>query len=268
MPSPTLRLLVALLLFVSSRAALASNAKANDTPCFWQRDPDADFDNDGRNHCAPVAISDGLIYLANARGYDDLVEATDHEGQIALITELAEAMTTDPTEGTNPDKILTGLRSYAKEHGYTFQRLELATWRGVSNENKKYKIAAKPSLSWMTAAAEDRDTIEVFNFGWYKEEPDGRYSRHSGHWVNVIGAERDAPAFELHNPILEPTRQESATSITLTPVDADFTLAQANGGDFNMSGYYEAEGPGLPFNKQNVSAAVLDSVIVFKLKKE
>jgi len=31
---------------------------------------------------------------------------------------------------------------------------------------------------------------------------------------------------------------------------------------------YQATGPGLPFSKKSVSAAVLDSVIVFKLTKD
>jgi hypothetical protein len=257
-----------LLLFISPRPISANDSKAEGTPCFWQRDPEADFDNEGRNHCTPVAIADGLVYLATSRGYDELVEATDHDGQVALITELAEEMATDPKEGTNPDKILTGLISYAEQHGFAFKRLELATWRGVSRENNKYKIATKPSLSWIASAAEDPNTVEVLNFGWYKEEADGRYSRHSGHWVNVVGAGPGTRRLSVHNPLLTPERQEADNSITLMPVDDDFVATQANAAEMNMSGYYKAEGPGLPFSKQNVSAAVLDSVVVFKLEKQ
>ena len=36
------------------------------TPTFWQRDPEADFEDEGRMHCAPTSVSDGLIYLARA----------------------------------------------------------------------------------------------------------------------------------------------------------------------------------------------------------
>lgn len=259
---------ISLLLFVLRASVFAAGNKSEQTPSFWQRDPEAEFENEGRNHCAPVAISDGLIYLATTRGFDDLVDGADHDSQIALITNLAEEMANDPTEGTNPDKILTGLRTYANEHGYSFERLELATWRGVGASNKKYKIGTKPSLSWMSAAAEDPDTVEVLNFGWYKQGADGTYARHSGHWVNVVGTGSDTLQFDIHNPLLQSEKQETDTRITLTPVDDDFSVANSNGGDSQMVGYYQGEGPGLPFNKQSVSAAVLDSVIVFKLKKD
>ena len=54
------------------RALSAGSEKADHTPAFWQRDPAADFENEGRNHCAPTAISDGLVYLALARDLDGL----------------------------------------------------------------------------------------------------------------------------------------------------------------------------------------------------
>ena len=114
--SPGCRSLALALLVVPGCLVFAhgDHGKAEDTPCFWQRDPDAQFANEGRNHCAPVAVADGLVYLATTSGFHDLVESTNHDGQIALITELAAEMKTDPTAGTNPDKILTGLLSYAK----------------------------------------------------------------------------------------------------------------------------------------------------------
>lgn len=247
--------------------ALGENRKPDDTPCFWQRDPEAGFDNEGRNHCAPVAISDGLIYLATARGLDDLVEGTDHDAQIALIIDLARKMATDPKDGTNPDRILTGLRSYAEKHDYEFERLELATWRGVSASNRRYKIGTKPDLKWLRSAAKDPDIVEVLNFGWYTQEDDGTYTRHSGHWVNVVGAGAGPRDFELHNPILRPDEQETDTTITLEPLDDDFVYRADDGKVTPMNGYYSADGPGLPFNKDKVSAAVLDSAIVFKLRK-
>jgi hypothetical protein len=257
-------------LFISGllRVSGADVRKSKQTACFWQRDPKADFDNEGRNHCAPVAISDGLVYLTTTRGFEDLVDSTDHEGQIDLINELAEAMDTDPQEGTNPDKILTGLVSYVKERGYSFERLELSTWRGVSSRNKKYLVGTKPNLNWLTAAAKDPDVVQIFNFGWYHKGSDGSYTRRSGHWVNVVGTGPQALQFSVHNPMLQPARQKTDTGIVLKRVDNNFVMASGNGKKTNMTGYYQAEGPGLPFNKKRVSAAVLDAVIVFKIKEE
>src|SRR2546425_7751920 len=99
--------------------AQQAGSKADLTPVFWQRDPDADFEDEGRMHCAPTSVSDGLIYLAKAYGMKNLVPGTGHKDQISLIQELAEEFGTDPSiGGTNPDKILTGLQSYVESKGY------------------------------------------------------------------------------------------------------------------------------------------------------
>src|SRR5436190_7475396 len=151
--------------------AQQSQSKEALTPTFWQRDPDADFEDEGRMHCAPTAVSDGLIYLARAFGLTDLVPGTQSKAdQIELIEELAEHFQTDPSiGGTNPDRILSGLQSYVKSKGYELSRLELMTWRPVSKANKKFKIGIKPDLSWMRNAARSKDTVMIFNFGWYYE---------------------------------------------------------------------------------------------------
>src|SRR5437762_12996549 len=95
--------------------AQQSGSKEALTPTFWQRDPDADFEDEGRMHCAPTSVSDGLIYLAKAYGMKNLVPGTGHKDQISLIQELAEEFGTDPSiGGTNPDKILTGLQCYVE----------------------------------------------------------------------------------------------------------------------------------------------------------
>ena len=248
--------------------ALAASAKSEQSAAFWQRDPKANFDNEGRNHCAPVSVANGLIYLARARGLKGLVDGTDHESQVALITDLAAEMDTDPREGTNPDKILTGLISYAQKRGYSFERLELASWRGVSARNKKFVVGTKPGLAWMTAAAKDPDVVQIFNFGWYVKAKDGKINRRSGHWVYVVGAGPYSLRFDVHNPMLRPKRQRSETGITLKPVDKSFRVSRTGFADYGMLGYYKAEGEGLPFSKQSVAAAVLDGVIVFKLKKD
>ena len=119
----------------------------------------------------------------------------------------------------------------------------------------------------MTAAAKNLDVVEVFNFGWLKKGDDGEYTRQDGHWVNVVGAGPDPFQFELRNPLLKSDRQKTDTSITLGPLGEDFVVTDANGEESNRNGYYQAKGVGLPFNKEKISAAVLDSVIVFEVKK-
>ncbi len=224
----------------------------------------AAFEDEGRNHCAPTAISDGLIYLSRAPGMKNLVPGTDHESQIALIKSLAKEFHTDPSiGGTNPDRILTGLQSYVKSKSYSFGRLEVMTWRGLSTANKIFSRGKKPKLSWMRDAARNEDTAVFFNFGWYYSENDD-YTRKGGHWVAVVGADSDSARFYVHNPLLPSKDQFAKTSVVLTRLDKDFSVLKGSD-ESNMLGYYQAEGPGLPHGKS--VTAVLDAVIVFSLKK-
>src|SRR6266850_6649375 len=82
----------------AQRTVLAQQAGSKEslTPTFWQRDPDADFEDEGRMHCAPTSVSDGLIYLSRAFGYKNLVPGTTRKDQIKLIQELADEFSTDP----------------------------------------------------------------------------------------------------------------------------------------------------------------------------
>jgi hypothetical protein len=244
--------------------AQQAGSKESLTPTFWQRDPDADFEDEGRMHCAPTSVSDGLIYLSRAFGLKDLVPGTEQKkDQIKLIQELAEEFSTDPSiGGTNPDKVLTGLQSYVKSKGYELSRLEIMTWRSVSESNKKFKTGTKPDMSWMRSAANSKDTVVVFNFGWYHKTEDG-YTRKGGHWVAVVGASGNG--FTVHNPILPSEQQSEKKSVVLTLLDEDFIVAK-DSGEANMKGYYDGEGPGLP-RRDAVEAAILDAVIVFSLKK-
>jgi hypothetical protein len=243
--------------------AQQAGSKDDLTPTFWQRDPDADFEDEGRMHCAPTSVSDGLIYLAKAYGMKDLVPGTGHAAQIKLIQELAEEFGTDPSiGGTNPDKILTGLQSYVTSKGYELSRLELKTWRGVSAANKEFKTGAKPDMAWMRSAARSKDTVMIFNFGWYRQTEDS-YERKGGHWVAVVGVGSENE-FIVHNPILPSEKQSDKKTVALTLLNEDFIVAKESG-EANMKGYYEGEGPGLPHGDS--VTAILDSVIVFSLKK-
>jgi len=243
-----------------------TSEKADGTPGFWQEDKEAAFADGGSNYCAPTAISNGLIYLAQTHGMPELTPGATHGDQIALIKELAADMDTDPKNGTNPDKIVTGLRRYVLGKGLRLKRLEVATWRKLSAANKACSVGAKPKLEWMRQAAADPDCVEVFNVGWYRQE-EGGYSRHSGHWITVVGAGPGASDFSVHNPLLHPETQKVKTAVALTMLESDFKIVNPEGGDGgNMSGYFRVDGPGLPFGGKT-AAAVLDSVIVFSLQK-
>lgn len=262
--SKTIFCLIISLSFVASAQSGFAQSKENLTPTFWQRDPEADFEDEGRMHCAPTSVSDGLIYLSKAFGMKNLVPGTGHKAQIQLIQELAEEFGTDPSSGgTNPDKILAGLQSYVKSKGYELDRLEMKSWRGVSRSNRQFVLGKKPDMAWMRSAARAKDTVVIFNFGWYYEGEDG-YTRKGGHWIAVVDSD-GSNEFTVHNPILSPAKQAEQTSLKLTLLDDDFIVSK-DSGEVNMKGFYKGDGSGLPHGKS--VTAILDAVIAFSLKRD
>src|SRR5882724_6343904 len=77
---------LAFFLVPTQRAVFAQQSGSKDdlTPTFWQRDPDADFEDEGRMHGAPTAVSYGLIYLTKAYGMKRLVPGTGQRTRSAL----------------------------------------------------------------------------------------------------------------------------------------------------------------------------------------
>lgn len=268
--SPGLAILV-LLFLVFPQAAVAGNSiKQAQTNTFWQLDPDAGFEGDGSNFCAPVAVSNGLIYLARARGKANLVDGTDHNAQISLIKKLAEHMDTDPEIGTNPSKIIYGLQDYLETRGYAFARLEITGWRRIDADHKEFLSSRKPELKWLLKAAEDPDAVMILNNGWYRNTEDGGYIRKGGHFVIVVGAGPRSSELQVHNPAMEPEKQKENTSVTLTPIVGSLIADATSNGveELNLEGYFKMEGPGLPYSSEKAAFAALDFVIVFKLKRQ
>src|SRR6266446_4771239 len=64
----------------------AYRAKVQNTPRFLQTDRDAGFENAGDQYCAPTAVSNSLMWLAN-HGYRKLKPAaeSDKDTQIQMI---------------------------------------------------------------------------------------------------------------------------------------------------------------------------------------
>jgi len=261
-------ILVILSLLLCQAVTAESSGKNDMTGTFCQKDPEAGFENDGSNYCAPTSIANGLLYLATARGMKDLVDGTDHEAQVATIKKLADEMETDPDIGTNPSRIIDGLESYLDGRGYSIASLEIAGWRIINDEHGKYLVSRKPEMKWMQKAVKDPDTLVIFNNGWYRESDDG-YIRKGGHFVIAVGEGPGAGEFQVHNPALEPDEQKTETSVIMTPLGSDIVAdAKANGvEELSLGGFYKMEGPGIPHTREKAAFAALDFVITFKLKK-
>lgn len=247
-------------LMAPQMAFAASGDKGGNTPTFCQTDPTAHFKGAGDNYCAPTAVSDGLMYLATARHYTKLAPRADHDGQVALIKALSDKMGTDPSNGTGPGGIINGLQAYVQGKHYTLARVEYAGWRKIGSSNQKFIRGAQPQLAWLQSAANNPDTVVLFNVGWYRPVAGG-FKRTGGHWVDVLGSDGRGH-FTLRNPSLKVERQDSQNNVTLTALDRSFKTVSSPGAPATLAGYYKVSGPGLPSGK---SIPVLDCAMVFRV---
>jgi hypothetical protein len=101
-------------------------AKVLNTPRFLQTDRDAGFENAGDQYCAPTAVSNSLMWLAN-HGYRKLKPSATSEkaAQIRMIKLLANSdlMNTNPEKGTDVSEVIAGVQGYVEKAGYAIAQL-------------------------------------------------------------------------------------------------------------------------------------------------
>ncbi len=179
------------LLLVSCAYAFGSDPNSPniyfaDIPDMSQISATDDLPGDGAMYCAPVAVSNSLVWL----------ESNDDEDyQLGVMRKLGslEYMGTRPRAGPGVGGVLHGLKKYVKEVHGGYQRLEYAGWRYVP---EKYRQSSIPSLKWMLSGLTERGAVWL-NIGWYFEN-DGGYQRKGGHWVTLVGY-RDGKLI-IHDP--------------------------------------------------------------------
>jgi hypothetical protein len=255
----------------------ASLQKAAGTPQFWQLDPRGEFENQGRDFCCPVAVSNSLVYFAH-HGFPALLpEGSGVRAQINLINTLASSdyFGTDPDNGTAPGSVLSGVQKYVEEMGYSCSRLEYEGWRNVGRSRQSAVKAARPSLDWLKEGIGDANGAVWLNVGWYKRVDQGEWKRTGGHWVTLVGygASQSGGATDpllllVHNPAKSAnaggTDNFANDVVELTPIE-EGTLDTGKDSTEDAAGMYRMSGPGLPVSR-NVDAAILDAAIVLVIK--
>jgi len=257
----------------ASSDADVSTEKAAATPHFWQRDSRGGFENEGRDYCCPVAISNSFVYLAH-HGFPSLLgEGDGVQPQIDLINQLASSdyFGTDPTTGTGPGGVLSGVQKYVENQGYHCERLEYEGWRKVGRNQASAILAARPSLDWLKQGVRDPHGAVWLNIGWYTRVGDGEWKRIGGHWVTLVGYGAADPAgaadpnlLLIHNPATrgnDDRPDDPAKDVVHLRQVAEGTLDTGKDSTEDAAGMYQLSGPGLPISR-GVDAAFLDAAVV------
>jgi len=181
----------------------------DDIPDLCQTDPQLSLPGQGKTYCGPVSASNSLMWLANDRGYANLVDPIAdpklQQGNLALILGSDDYMCTSLTYGTSPEKLLIGLKLYILDRSYDYDRLEFQGWRSCPPEfdtNVMY-----PDPDWIKQGIAGNFGV-LLNIAWYYYNfSTQEYTRASGHWITAVGygIESDLVTpnpdiFIIHNP--------------------------------------------------------------------
>jgi hypothetical protein len=106
------------------QAAAYDTSRLERMPDFTQTDARLGLPGGGKNYCVPVATANVLVWLAEHKGYKNLLPIqglTTIEKVASVAGQLGSAqfMSTAPKGGTNLQRFVTGLSAYIEQQGYS-----------------------------------------------------------------------------------------------------------------------------------------------------
>jgi hypothetical protein len=131
-------LLVLIAISMLSHAVHGDSAYINEIPDFTQTDVRGEKNGNGQQYCAPVAVSNSLMWLDQKQ-----------TGQLQLIEKLASRryMNTSLKNGTGTTGVLNGVDKIAVEFFGGYSSLEYQGWR---KHPGRFSTGVKvPELDWL-----------------------------------------------------------------------------------------------------------------------
>ena len=262
-----MRILPASILVISSILSLYSSSssqhnKKPQMPDFFQTHEK--LPNKGVKYCAPVVVSNILVYL-DTNGFPNMLKAEtpNEEDQLELIKLLGskDYMAT-ASHGTNPPAVMKGLEKYVKEKGYKVD----IKYKGF--EGGEYLTDKElPSPKWLEEEWE-KGSHAVMRFGFYypDDKKKGLLVRWGGHYVTVVECKNSNEIY-VHDPIPADKndklpKRELHKFIQLPEVtllrDRELPKETVSG-----KGYWSLDPASIRYKAPSM---ILEGIIVFKVK--
>ncbi len=235
-------------------------------PDLTQTDPALGVIGGGESWCGPVAVSNGLAWLAS-QGRETLIPPGEspRARQLELVRQLGSGryMGTTPNGGTGTNNLLRGLHAFLRDSGWGYRRLQYQGWRG---HPARFTTRVKSAELGFIAKALDEGGLAVIHAGWYTPGKYGAdfFRRHGGHWLTVVGAgidESGRPAPDMlvvHDPAPYAGAEGQRHFVKLARLESGWLLAED--GAFPAKGYSRLEG-GMKIKVEG-DIAVLDGAVV------
>ena len=230
--------------------------KTNPSGSFYKEIPDllqtlnsAGFAGDGQQFCAPVSVSNSLVWLEGNK---------DVQYQIDLVHKLGSPayMNTNTINGTSVIELTRGVHKYANERWGRYKSLEYSGWSKVQPEFRS--SLNKPTIEWMTQSLHRKGAAWI-NLGWYKQEGDN-YIRAGGHWVTLVGYEQGK--LVIHDPSPRAGKESSSQFVSLRMLNGG---QLTNGQRKTSATNHFAIADGMKISTKG-NIAIIDGVVKFELE--
>lgn len=190
------------------RAAVYDTSRLERMPDFSQTDHRLGLPGGGSHYCVPVATANVLVWLAEHKGYKNLLPIqglTTLEKVASVAGRLGspELMSTAPKGGTNLQKFVNGLTAYVEAAGYSGS---ISSYGPVKLANVAHAEAGAPD--WVSIRSDFARGAGVWVSVSYFEEgrKPGEWRRIGGHMATMAGfgvderGSTDRDVIILHDP--------------------------------------------------------------------
>jgi hypothetical protein len=180
-------LLFLLAILPSLLLAAGSTAYIYEIPDFTQSRITGSQHGHGSEYCAPVAVSNSLMWMTNFSG---------EQADLVKLLASGRYMNTDIWKGTTTSNLLRGVDAIARDLFGGYRSLEYQGWK---NHPVQFSTGTKvPDIYWITDGI-GKDSTVWLNVGWYQYDwQNDIYHRVGGHWVTLVGY--DTGLLIIHDP--------------------------------------------------------------------
>jgi len=247
--------------------------KLDSVPDLTQTDPNGKLPGGGIFYCAPVAISNSLVWLAD-NGFDnlmpDIADRTLAQFEMARQLGTRRYMNTSLETGSNTQEVLRGVYRYLIDKGYKNFWIEYQGWcRHPRLFGTRVDI---PEVSWIKQGLKG-DSVVWLNAGWYRYIPSKKYYYRFGeHWLTLVGygvdkmGNKNPDILIVHDPAPRAGKKASHTYIKLQRLNSGQLVGTQDGLPRLAKGYYLLAGD-MRINRR-ADFAILDGAVVLRMKKK
>ena len=239
--------LIVLFITVFPSICLSSSQYINEIADFTQTDVKGKNSGNGQQYCAPVAVSNSLVWLG------------DQKDQLSLIRKLAskQYMNTSLKNGTGTTGVLRGVERISKALFGGYEYLEYEGWR--KHPTSYSRGVKRPDIERLKSAVSRRSSAWV-NVGWYQySERKNEYKRVGGHWITLVGSNGKQLIF--HDPAPRAGGGFSNEFVNYSIINSGMLVGRKSGLPTKAKGYISLE-RGMHI-KSSADFAIIDGVVYF-----